>query len=572
MAHDVFISHSAKDKVTGDAVCAMLESSGIRCWIAPRDVTPGMEWGECIIDAIKRSRVMVLVFSAHANESPQIRKEIERAVNHGVAILPVRIEDVQPGLALEYFIGNVHWLDALTPPLENHLKNLAGTVKVLLERMGPLKEGPVLGSPTAPAVTLSKTVAPVAQTDSPAKPEPAVEEIKLPKDEPAAAKKEKWKETPQEKSDPPWKSGMLGGEKAAEKTNVKPVEVTTGIFHSVVGSQAPSRQISRKWWWIGVAGISVLVIGIVSVLWYLRTKDPEHELESGYYYKKEGRKSEAAEMFRRSAEQGNYDAAYELAWMYYNADGIPRDYSEAAKWFRVVTEKGSEPKDELFTLGYLYYAGLGVHQDHNQALFLFRRAAKLRNAPAAYFLGEAYEKGNGVAKDKVAAFAWYREAGEYGDARADESVKNLEAKMSAAQINEVKKQVDDRIAAEAGALEDADQQYRLGYMYDNDHFYADAMKWYRKAAEQGLVEAYLNIGSMYSDGNGVPKDYAQALFWWRKAADRGNSDAEFNIATLYQNGQGVPRDIAQARIWYQKAADGGDDEAKKRIAELSRLH
>jgi len=137
MAHDVFISHSAKDKVTADAVCAMLESEGIRCWIAPRDVLPSMGWGEAIIDAIEESRIMVLVFTAHANESPQIRREIERAVNHGVAILPLRVENVLPGRALEYFISDVHWLDALTPPLEAHLRNLAGTIKVVLARTEP---------------------------------------------------------------------------------------------------------------------------------------------------------------------------------------------------------------------------------------------------------------------------------------------------------------------------------------------------------------------------------------------------------------------------------------------------
>ncbi len=137
MAHDVFISYSAKDKATGDAVCAMLESEGVRCWIAPRDVLPSMEWGEAIIDAIEECRIMVLIFTANANASPQIRREVERAVNHGVAILPLRMEDVLPGKALEYFIGNVHWLDALTPPLEAHLKNLAGTIKIVLGRMEP---------------------------------------------------------------------------------------------------------------------------------------------------------------------------------------------------------------------------------------------------------------------------------------------------------------------------------------------------------------------------------------------------------------------------------------------------
>lgn len=135
MAHDVFISYSSKDKTTGDAVCATLESEGIRCWIAPRDVTPSMEWGECIIDAIEDCRIMVLVFTTNANDSPQIHREIERAVNHGVAILPFRTEDILPDKALEYFIGNVHWLDALTTPLEAHLKNLAETVKMLLARM-----------------------------------------------------------------------------------------------------------------------------------------------------------------------------------------------------------------------------------------------------------------------------------------------------------------------------------------------------------------------------------------------------------------------------------------------------
>ncbi len=137
MAHDVFISHSAKDKATADAVCAMLESNGIRCWIAPRDVLASREYGEAIIDAIEECRIMVLVFTANANASSQIRREIERAVNHGVAILPLRMEDVLPGKSLEYFIGNVHWLDALTPPFEAHLKNLAGTIKIVLARTEP---------------------------------------------------------------------------------------------------------------------------------------------------------------------------------------------------------------------------------------------------------------------------------------------------------------------------------------------------------------------------------------------------------------------------------------------------
>ncbi|MFP4017537.1 MAG: toll/interleukin-1 receptor domain-containing protein, partial [Halanaerobiales bacterium] len=91
MAHDVFISYSSNDKHIADAVCNALEYNKIRCWIASRDVTPGKEWGEEIISAISRSKVMVLIFSSSANNSQQVLREVERAVNKNVIIVPFRI-------------------------------------------------------------------------------------------------------------------------------------------------------------------------------------------------------------------------------------------------------------------------------------------------------------------------------------------------------------------------------------------------------------------------------------------------------------------------------------------------
>ncbi|MGA2428543.1 MAG: toll/interleukin-1 receptor domain-containing protein [Candidatus Acidiferrum sp.] len=135
MAFDVFVSYASKDKTVADAVCAKLESAGIRCWIAPRDIVPGRSYGEAIIEAIHAAKVMVLVFSSNANASGHIPKEVERAVSSGLAILPFRIEDVAPGKSLDYFIGSVHWLDAMTPPMEKHLDDLAATVHKLLPAM-----------------------------------------------------------------------------------------------------------------------------------------------------------------------------------------------------------------------------------------------------------------------------------------------------------------------------------------------------------------------------------------------------------------------------------------------------
>ena len=132
MAHDVLICHSSKDKAVADAVCAALEQQRVRCWIAPRDIGPGAEWGEAIVSAIQASRVMVLIFSASANESPQIRREVERAVHDNVVIVPMRIEDVLPQKSLEYFIGAVQWLDAFDKPLGDYLESLVGVVKGIL--------------------------------------------------------------------------------------------------------------------------------------------------------------------------------------------------------------------------------------------------------------------------------------------------------------------------------------------------------------------------------------------------------------------------------------------------------
>jgi hypothetical protein len=132
MAQDVFICHSSKDKAVADAVCATLEQQSVRCWIAPRDIGPGAEWGEAIVSAIHSSRVMVLIFSASANESPQIRREVELAVHDNVVIVPMRIENVLPQKSLEYFIGAVHWLDAFDKPLGGYLESLVGAVKGIL--------------------------------------------------------------------------------------------------------------------------------------------------------------------------------------------------------------------------------------------------------------------------------------------------------------------------------------------------------------------------------------------------------------------------------------------------------
>jgi tetratricopeptide (TPR) repeat protein len=177
MAHDVFVSYSVKDKATADAICASLEANGIRVWIAPRDVMPGSDWGESIIEAIEQSGVMILVFSANSNASPQIKREIERAVNKGVTVVPFRIDDILPSKTLEYFISTQHWLDAFTPPLEKHLDSLVSILQSILTKGARKVAEPRLKPPPP-----DSEEAPVRPAPSVAPPvETATLTLKLPK-------------------------------------------------------------------------------------------------------------------------------------------------------------------------------------------------------------------------------------------------------------------------------------------------------------------------------------------------------------------------------------------------------
>lgn len=132
MAHDVFISYSSKDKVVADAVTARLESKNIRCWIAPRDILPGQAYAASLIEAIQKAKVLVLILSEKSNQSKHVIREVGEAVDTGIPIIPLRIEDVQPSSEMRYYIKSLHWLDAITPPLERNIDILAKNILVLL--------------------------------------------------------------------------------------------------------------------------------------------------------------------------------------------------------------------------------------------------------------------------------------------------------------------------------------------------------------------------------------------------------------------------------------------------------
>jgi TIR domain-containing protein len=132
MRADVFVSYSQPDRSPAFELVAQLEARGIKVWVAPRDIAPSAEWAAEIIEAIGTSKIMVLVFSEASNSSPQVRREVERAVHRQVPILTVRIEEALPTKSMEYFLSAQHWLDAFPPPLTLHCEQLCRQVSALL--------------------------------------------------------------------------------------------------------------------------------------------------------------------------------------------------------------------------------------------------------------------------------------------------------------------------------------------------------------------------------------------------------------------------------------------------------
>lgn len=133
MVKKVFLSHSSKDHKTATAICAALESRGHPCWMSSRDVMPGENFQGAIVRAIRDAGVMVLVFSANANNSDEIKKEMALASQVRMMVIPVRAEDVLPSEDFTYELATRQWIDMFTD-WEQAIEKLSRQIQVAIPR------------------------------------------------------------------------------------------------------------------------------------------------------------------------------------------------------------------------------------------------------------------------------------------------------------------------------------------------------------------------------------------------------------------------------------------------------
>ena len=251
----------------------------------------------------------------------------------------------------------------------------------------------------------------------------------------------------------------------------------------------------------------------------------------------------------------------QLGDIFYYGNGVPQDYQEAAKWYKLAEE--AEDNIGLYTdnlcvcynaIGDSYFNN-SPQQDYREAKKWYTNAAELGNAYAQAQVGWLYKEGLGVNHNYQEAAKWYKLAAEQGNAFAQAELGGYHQGVNQDFQEAVKWY---RLSANQG---NSFAQVQLGDAFFHgrgvNQNYQEAAKWYKLAAEQGNVDAQATLGDLYNFGDGVPQNYQEAAKWYKLASDQGVPYAQFRLGLLYNGGQGVTKDPDKAGGLFKAAAEAG---------------
>ena len=315
-----------------------------------------------------------------------------------------------------------------------------------------------------------------------------------------------------------------------------------------------------------------------------RTTNSTYNLATCYEYGLGTNKDsiQAFDRYLKAAKKGHIMAMNKVAQFYAIGYGTIQSTEESSKWFEKSLRKGSA--EELLEVGWQYESGNRLIQDYAQAMKCYTAAAKKGFAAAQMKVGDCYMIGTcGVQKNTAEAANWYQMAADQGDREAIDILHQLQSRIpTSREINRwyqtgcnyyhgnngVKIDYAEAIKwyRKAALMGHADAQNYLGVCYDlgrglNEDD-VEAVKWYRKSAAQGYKYAQNNLGVCYECGSGLNEDDIEAVKWYRKAAEQGHADAQNNLGNRLYNGQGIIKNYAEAAKWYRKSAENGNQNAQ----------
>jgi TPR repeat protein len=269
----------------------------------------------------------------------------------------------------------------------------------------------------------------------------------------------------------------------------------------------------------------------------------------------------ALQWYRKAADQGHMTSMANIGNAYYEGNGVTQDYKEAARWYRKAAELGFAPAQRL--LGEMHFEGKGVPQSDTEGLKWLRMAAENGKAIAQHNLAIKYSKGEQVNKDLFEAGYWYRRAADQDIEGSKEYLRKAAALCDQDPNDNLIEENGCLIAAGAGY---PDAQFIVGMLYDTGTYFkkdtTEALKWFRKAAEQGHIKSQVLLSKFYYEGKGTEKDLIESYAWLKvvAAGKPSNAEEELGIKSAKELMKIIYEQMPSARK--REAEEKGEDYIK----------
>ena len=496
MSHDVFISYSSIDITTATALCHCLEENKIRCWMAPRDIPGGAEYGDVINEAIKSTKVFVLVYSDNSARSQWVKAETNLALANGKVIIPFRIDDSSLSGSMQLYLNDKHWIDAFPDP-EVHFNVVVASVRGILNETVLSN---VLDSSCPPLQKPKKWMRFLAIIASSV-------------------------------------FGLWGG------------LISCGLFLCLL---IPKLRTSPLF----VNGYQLTAMCLAPLLFLAGVVlSEEHpwcflkEWTSKGFWKKLVTLCGARRLICGSLR-------LIVAWVFVFWGGIfccsPVFF--LCKRFSAEGMLSGRAILSILLLGVVCVCSFGLPMFKTGWALLDRDYTKFRFTPRRLYKWICL-----ILLPTMLCVAFFAVFSLENEWKEKTPVQTQEDSITRRVIQMFKESRWDegmQLSQEANR-HDPDLQFYLGLCYERgfavSNDYAEALHWYRLSADNGNARAQCNLGLMYEKGLGVAQDFKKAFEWYQKASESGNPNAKAFLGDLYEHGKGVDQDVKKAEKLYRGA-------------------
>lgn len=550
---DVFVAYSSKDMAKVEELVEYLESNGLDCFVAARNLRHGrgakQNYEKALHEAMTNCRSIVFVSSRNSRsmECDALKVELKYIKNADILNAPLEYRRNYTSMPAKYKMHRVEYRldnDRTQPYAEKVLAEFFGGLEYayspeeIVDRIYSFDDEII----DTPAPATKQVIAPTPK---------AVKYCAVCGAENIIAAKfcgecgkgdfvntlEEYK----------LRAELDAIRKKIAETN-KRADSTTDTFTMV---RKPSSTPAKKTYSDGITDKNTLYN-------YARNY---HYGYNGYtidYYK-------AFEYCERAAELGHVDAQNLLGYCYETGKGTAKDLDKCFIWYKKASEGGSSVATG--NLGLCYEYSRGVAKDLYMAFSYYKKSADMGYSQGMVNTGSCYEFEKGVPKNLSEAFSWYKKAAEKGNAEGQKKVGICYEYGKGVTKDIYQAYAWYKKAAEKG---NHDAENRLAVCYEDGLGVSkdiyEAVKWYRKSAEGGYNYAQNNLGNCYEYGKGVTKDIYEAFKWYRKAADQGLASGQYNVGRCYEYGYGTAKDPRESFNWYKKAAENGNKYAQNSVA------